>query len=198
MLINIDLLTQYGGHIETFVPSDIIFEEGEIPEFYYQIITGTVKLSHTGEDGKELIQSILNKGQSVCELLCIIKEPYPVSAIAITPCTIITVPKTNFLQLLDEHHQPAVDVRQFAAERLYHKFILMQNNASKYSHVRIIGILNYFKSLSEDQSPYSYEVPLTRRQLASITGMRVETVIRTVKKMESQKLLKIENRKIYF
>ncbi|MFP3834599.1 Crp/Fnr family transcriptional regulator [Chryseobacterium sp. SIMBA_028] len=197
MLINIELLSMYGGFTETFSPSDIIFEEGDIPEFYYQLITGSVKLSHT-EEGKELIQSILNKGQSVCELLCMIEKPYPVSAIAISSGDLVKVPKAKFLKLLSEHHQPAVAVRQFAAERLYHKFILMQNNASKYSHVRIEGILKYFKSLSEDQSPYSYELPLTRKQLASITGLRIETVIRTVKKMEAEKVLKIKNRKIYF
>jgi CRP-like cAMP-binding protein len=197
MLINIDLLSMYGGFTETFDPSDIIFEEGDVPEFYYQLITGSVKLSHT-EEGKELIQSILNKGQSVCELLCMIEKPYPVSAIAISSGAVVKVPKAKFLKLLNEHHQPAIAVRQFAAERLYHKFILMQNNASKYSHVRIEGILKYFKSLSEDQSPYSYELPLTRKQLASITGLRIETVIRTVKKMETEKVLKIKNRKIYF
>ena len=198
MLIDIDLLSLYGGFTETYDPSDVIFEEGDEPQFYYQIITGTVKLSHTNEEDKELIQSILTDGQSVCELLSFIKETYPVSAIAISQCSIIKVPKTDFLQLLDDHHQAALDVRQFIAERLYHKFILMQNNASKYSNVRIKGILTYFKSLSEDQSPYSYELPLTRKQLASITGLRIETVIRTVKKMEEGKVLKIKNRKIYF
>jgi len=198
MLIDIDLLSQYGGFTENYGPSDVIFEEGDEPRFYYQIITGTVKLSHTNEEGKELIQSILSDGQSVCELLSFIKETYPVNAIAISECSIIMVPKTDFLQLLDDHHQAALDVRQFIAERLYQKFILMQNNASKYSNVRIKGILAYFKSLSENQSPYSYELPLTRKQLASITGLRIETVIRTVKKMEADKVLKIKNRKIYF
>lgn len=198
MLVNINLLSQYGGFTETFSPSDLIFEEGDVPKFYYQIITGSVKLSHRDEDDRELIQSILNDGQSVCELLLFIKETYPVNAVAISKCTIIKVPKSKFLRLLREHHQSQIDVRQFIAERLYHKFILMQNNASKYSHVRIKGILRYFKGLGEDQGPYSYELPLTRQQLASITGLRIETVIRTVKKMESEKLLKIENRKIYF
>jgi CRP-like cAMP-binding protein len=198
MLVNIDLLSQYGGFIENLDPSDIIFEEGDVPKFYFQIITGSVKLNHMGEDDKELIQSILNDGQSVCELLLFIKETYPVNAVAISKCTIIKVPKHKFLRLLREHYAPAIAIREFIAERLYHKFLLMQNNASKYSHVRIEGILRYFKSLSIDQSPYYYELPLTRKQLAAITGLRIETVIRTVKKMESEEVLKIKNRKIYF
>ncbi|MCY0969221.1 Crp/Fnr family transcriptional regulator [Chryseobacterium wangxinyae] len=198
MLVDIELLKSYGGITEDYAPSEVIFNEGEIPRYYYQIVTGAVKLNHIDDDAKELIQSILNKGQSVCELLLFIDENYPVSAITISHCTVIKVLKSKFMSLLNDHHQPSVDVRKFISERLYHKFIMMQNNASKYSNTRIKGILEYFKSFSEDQSPYSYEVPLTRQQLASITGLRIETVIRTVKKMEKDKILKIENRKIYF
>jgi len=198
MLVDVDLLLSYNGFTETYKPSNVIFKEGDIPRFYYQVISGEVKLNHIGEDKKELIQSILREGQSVCELLSFIDDPFPVNAIAMSECTILKVPKPEFLQLLDEHHEAAVSVRKFVAQRLYHKFILMQNNASKYSYVRVKGILKYFKSFSDDQSPYSYEVPLTRKQLASITDLRIETVIRTVKKMESEKLLKIVKGKIYF
>lgn len=198
MLVDVDLLFSYNGFIKTYSPSEVIFKEGDIPRFYYQVITGSVKLNHIGEDNKELIQSILREGQSVCELLSFIDDPFPVNAIAMSECTILKVPKPEFLQLLDEHHEAAIAVRKFIAQRLYHKFIMMQNNASKYSHVRIKGILEYFKSFTDDETPYSYEVPLTRKQLASITDLRIETVIRTVKKMESEKLLKIKKGKIYF
>lgn len=198
MLVDIDLLSSYGGITETYSASGIIFEEGETPKYYYQIISGSVKLNHTDENARELIQSILSPGHSVCELLLFIDEKYPVNAVAITECAIIKVPKLRFLQLLDEHHQPSVDVRKFISERLYHKFIMMQNNASIHSHVRIKGLLMYFKSFSDNQAPYSYEFPLTRHQLAGITGLRIETVIRSVKKMESENILKIENRKILF
>ena len=198
MLIDTKLLLKYGAFTETFAPSEAIFEEGDPPTCYYQIINGSVKLNHFGEEDKELIQSILYDGQSICELLSLTQEKFPVNAVAISATTIIKIPRTHLKRLLTEHPDVAIDVQQFTAERLYHKFIWMQNNTSKYSKVRISGILKYFKSLSDDQSPYSYEVPLTRKQLASITGLRIETVIRTVKKMEAEKLLQIKNRKIYF
>lgn len=199
MLIDTTLLLKYGGHTETFASSETIFEEGDSPTCYYQIITGSVKLNHfVEEEDKELIQSILYDGQSICELLSLTQEKFPVNAVAIAPTTIIKIPRTYLKTLLTEHPNVSIDVQRFTAERLYHKFIWMQNNASKYSKVRIVGILRYFKSLSDDQSPYSYEVPLTRKQLASITGLRIETVIRTVKKMQEEKLLQIKNRKIFF
>lgn len=42
-----------------------------------------------------------------------------------------------------------------------------------------------------------YEVSLTRQQLADLTGLRVETVIRTIKNLATKKKLEIINRKIF-
>jgi CRP-like cAMP-binding protein len=42
------------------------------------------------------------------------------------------------------------------------------------------------------------QIPLTRQQLASFTGLSVETVIRSIKNMEKNGVLKIQNRKIWY
>jgi len=89
-------------------------------------------------------------------------------------------------------------VNKFLAERLYHKFIMLENNSSLNPEVRIKGVLDYQKSFVEEVQKYSYEVPLTRQQLASMTGLRVETVIRTIKNIEKSGVLQIVNGKIYY
>jgi CRP-like cAMP-binding protein len=38
---------------------------------------------------------------------------------------------------------------------------------------------------------------LTRQQVASMTGLRVETVIRVMKELEEQKMITIEKGKVY-
>ena len=71
---------------------------------------------------------------------------------------------------------------------------------------RIISLLKYFKtdggsqmkSDKKTRSDFSYTVPFTRQQIADMSGLRVETVIRTVKKMETEGKVKIIGRKISF
>ncbi|WP_418123738.1 helix-turn-helix domain-containing protein [Chryseobacterium sp. PTM-20240506] len=58
--------------------------------------------------------------------------------------------------------------------------------------------MDYLKSYDENKTPYSFQIPLTRQQLASLTGLRVETVIRVIKNMEKENELKIVNRKIFY
>jgi CRP-like cAMP-binding protein len=60
---------------------------------------------------------------------------------------------------------------------------------------RIASLIQYLKEkLGNGKDPFI--VPLTRQQLADMSGLRVETVIRTVKTMEEQGKLKIADHKI--
>lgn len=197
MLIDQELLLSYGAEIELFDPFETIFNEGDIPKYYYQLVEGRVKLNHYNDDGKELILAILDTGLSICELLLFIDKKYPVNAISCEKSSILRLPKAAFFKLMDENPQVSRDINQFLSERLYFKYIMLENNSSLRPEVRIKGVLDYLKSFSEDQTKYSLEVPLTRQQLASMTALRVETVVRTVKKLEKENFLKIINRKIY-
>lgn len=52
-------------------------------------------------------------------------------------------------------------------------------------------MLVYHKSFYEDQDKFSYEVHLTRQQIGALTALRVETLVRTVKRHEKEQFLKI-------
>lgn len=198
MLIDEELLIAYGAETDLLNPNDIIFNESDNPRYYYQISSGRIKLNHYNEAGKELILAILHKGLSVCELLLFIDKNYPVNAIALEPSKIIKLPKKIFFKMLDENPDISRDINRFLSERLYYKFIMLENNSSLNAEVRIKGVMDYHKSFFADQSPFSFEIPLTRQQLASITGLRVETVIRTIKNLEKQNVVKIKNGKILY
>lgn len=198
MLIDQELLISYGGELEYFTANEVIFNEADTPRYYYQIISGRIKLNHYNEAGKELILGILHEGLSVCELLLFIDQTYPVNAIAIEPSEVIRLPKNNFFKMMDENPKISRDVNKFLSERLYYKFIMLENNSSLNAEVRIKGVMDYHKSFYADSSPFSFEIPLTRQQMASMTGLRVETVIRSIKNLEKQNVLKIKNGKIFY
>jgi len=198
MLIPEALLESYGATTEHYKKGDTIFSEFETPKNYYQIISGSIKLNHYNEQGKELIFAILSEGLSVCEMLLFIDHTFPVNAVVFEDAMVLRLSKEKFIQLLDDHPKVARDVNNFLAERLYQKYIMLENNSSLYANVRIKGVLDYHKSFSQDQKPYSYYTPLTRQQIAAMTGLRVETVIRNIKTFEKEGILKIVKGKIYY
>ncbi|MFY1045811.1 Crp/Fnr family transcriptional regulator [Chryseobacterium sp. GP-SGM7] len=197
MLISEELLRAYGAETEVFEPAEIIFNESDVPKYYYQVVEGRIKLNTYNEEGKELIFAILERGLSVCELLLFIDRTYPVNAITFEKCKVLKLSKKSFEKLLDENPATSRDINKFLSERLYYKYIMLENNSSLKPAVRVKGALDYYKSFTDDQTKFSYQIPLTRQQIASLTALRVETVVRTVKMLEKEGVLKIINRKIY-
>lgn len=96
MIIKEELLYSAGATIKQYKPSEIIFSEGDPPNYYYQIITGEVKLNNYNDEGKEIIQTLLEDGQSIGESLLFMDKLYPVNAIALTNCKVLKLPKTIF------------------------------------------------------------------------------------------------------
>lgn len=198
MLIDNNLLSRYGATTDFYKPNDIIFGEGDVPKYYYQIISGSIKLNHIDESAREIIISLLKTGDSICEFILMLNTKYPVTATVITESTVMKITKADFSEMLDSNPEIVLNVCKFISERLYHIVLRTKNITSPYAEVRIKSMLNFFKDLnSNDKTKYSFALPLTRQQLASITGLRTETVIRCIKKLEKENFVKIHNRKVY-
>ncbi|MGD1317747.1 Crp/Fnr family transcriptional regulator [Chryseobacterium sp. 2R14A] len=197
MLIDENILLKYGAIVAEYEHGEEIFNEGGSPKYYFQIRTGIVELNNYDVDGKEFTQHILFKGQSIGESFLFADMPYTVNAIAKSACDIIKISKYSFLKLLDENPEISLKLFKLIAERLSDKYSMMFTLISQEPESKIKSILNYLKKNSNHDSPFTYEVPLTRKQIANLTGLRVETVIRTVKRMANNNKLKIRNRRIF-
>ncbi|CAD0218557.1 Crp/Fnr family transcriptional regulator [Chryseobacterium sp. D764] len=192
------LLISFGVETRTYHTGEIIFHEEELPSHYYQIKKGKIKLNNYTEDGKEFIQNIFSDGHSFGESLLFVDRPYPMNAVAIEDSVIYKMSKQNFLDLIKSNPEISLNIYECLAERMYYKYIMLYNLSFQNPVGKLKLLMDYLKSYHEDKTLYSFQIPLTRQQLASLTGLRVETVIRTIKQMEKDQIVKIEKRKIYY
>lgn len=199
MIIHEKLLEATGATRLQFDSRETIFAENDIPRFYYQIVMGRVKLNNYCEDGKEILQHILEEGQSVGESSLFIENVvYPVNAIAITPCTLLRLTQCQFYNLLIEKPEISMEINRRISEFLYFKQIMGQILCTHSPLFKIKALLDYLKNNQENREPFSFQIPFTRQELANLTGLCVETTIRAVKTMEKKHLLKIRHRKILY
>ncbi|MFU8973006.1 helix-turn-helix domain-containing protein [Chryseobacterium wangxinyae] len=63
---------------------------------------------------------------------------------------------------------------------------------------RVQNLLDYLKNKHDQSDPWSYIVPYTRKEMSSLTGLRIETVIRTLKRLQQQGMVKIIKGKIFY
>ncbi len=198
MNIDPDLLYSYGAEDKHYKKGEVIYKEGDHALYYYQIIKGKIKQNNYNEEGKEFIQNILGGEQSFGDPMLFLEKFYVMNAIALTDVDLIRLPKNKFLELLENNPKISLEMNACLSQRLYFKAIMLQNMSSPSPLLRLKGLLDYLKSYHDDECNHCFHVELTRQQIANLTGLRVETVIRTLKKMEKQGLIRIENRKILY
>ena len=63
--------------------------------------------------------------------------------------------------------------------------------------VSLLLFLNLYADYKEGKEE-KMVIELTRKELSNMTGLRIETIIRTIKKMEKDGKLKIVNGKVFY
>ncbi|MFC3158917.1 transcriptional regulator, Crp/Fnr family [Chryseobacterium arachidis] len=197
MIICENLLFSHGAELQNYTSGEYVFEEDSTPKYYFQIKTGTVKLSSFLEDGKEFIHGIPFDGHCLAETYLFHDKKYAINAIAITECEIIRLEKGKLIGLLLEKPELIMNVYSYTADRMHYRYLISAPFSFKDPVTKLHLIMNHVKAHFGFQEEFSFPIPYTRQQLASLTGMRIETVIRAIKKMEKQNILKIDNSKIY-
>ena len=187
---------QYGE--EHYVAGDYIFREDSVPQFYYQIVSGEVKLNSYKEDGKEFIQNILTSSSCFGEAMLILGKPLPVNAVALTKCTILKLAKDQFFKLLENNPAVLQDLYKTLSERTSEKMMLMNKITSENADELLLKLMHTMKTSKDHQDKFSFEIPHTRKQLAALTGLSVETTIRAIKRMEKSEIVAIRNGKIFY
>ena len=197
MQIDPNILLAWGGVAKKYGKNEIIFHEDTDALFYHQILEGQVKMMNINNDGKEFIQGIFNDGDSFGEPPLFINKPYPASAITCKNSVIIKLSKQTMLKLLDQYPDLGKSIIIQLSERIYNKTITTRELIYNKPEDRILAILKEYKKKFGDEGA-DWQVPHTRQEIANLTGLRVETVIRALKKMETQQKVKIVNHKLYF
>lgn len=195
MQIDLDLLFTWGAIAKEYKKNEFIFIEGETANFYYQIIEGCVRMYNSNEEGKEFTQGYFKNGQSFGEPPLFIDEDYPSTAVAFIDSKVIKLSKDKFLKILDDYPSIQKAFLNLMACRIHSKAKTTKDIVNQKPEFRILAFLNTHKN---PNCIVKELVPFTRQEIANFTGLRVETVIRELSKMNKDRKVEIRNHKLYY
>ncbi|MCX6202777.1 MAG: Crp/Fnr family transcriptional regulator [Bacteroidetes bacterium] len=198
MIIDINTLLAWGAVYKKVGRDEIIFSEGAECSYYNQLVSGIVKWVNINEEGKEYIQTMIEPGECFGELPLFDDGLYAASAIADEEVVLIRLRKNTFLQLIKENNEIHFAFTKLLAKRVRFKFLLLKSIAYHAPEVRIAALLNYLKKENKNFCTNCNQLKLTRQQIADMTGLRVETVIRSMRIMHDKGHLVIERGKVYY
>lgn len=197
MTIDIDILLTTGAAYKKVAAGETIFNEGGVCTFYFQLVSGSVRWVNIDEAGNEFIQNMIEPGECFGELPLFDDGPYAASAIADTDAVILRLHRSEFHQLIRQRPDIHFAFSKLMAERLRFKFLLMKELAAHNPERTIRTLLEYLKRERKHVCTECNKVMLTRQHIARMTGLRVETVIRTVRHLHEKGILTIERGKIF-
>lgn len=196
-MIDIDLLLAWGAAFKKVSAGETIFSEEQACCFYYQLVSGKVRWGNIDDEGKECIHSIVEPGESFGEMPLFDDGPYAATAIACENSILIRLHKPTFLDLLKENSDINFAFSKLLSKRLRFKFLIIKSFATHCPEKRIAIIVNYLKAENKNFCANCNQLKLTRQELADMTGLRVETVIRTMRTMHEKGEIKIVKGKVY-
>ena len=196
-MINTDLLLAWGAVYKKLNTGEVIFKEATQCHFYTQLVTGRVKWVNIDDEGKEFIQTIIEPGECFGEIPLFDEGTYAATALAEEESVIIRLHKTSFIQLIKENPEIHFSFTKLLAKRVRFKFLLLKTIALHAPEARIATLINYLKSENKNFCTKCNQLKLTRQQIADMTGLRVETVIRTIRSMHNKGSLIIEKGKVF-
>lgn len=197
-MINTEKLLALGATYKKVVANETIYEEGAECHYYYQLISGSVRWVNISDDGKEFVHDMIEPGECFGEFPLFDEAPYAASAIANNDSEILRLHKDRFQQLLKDDPSIHFAFSKLLVERLRFRFLLSKDLAGNKPEEKICSLLTYFKSHKKYFCPKCNLVQLTRQQIADMTGLRVETVIRSIRHLKETGKLQIQKGKVYY
>jgi CRP/FNR family transcriptional regulator len=197
MVLHPDLIATWGGKSRVFKRNEFLFMEDEDPKCYFQILQGKVRMFNSNEDGREFTQGTFGDGESFAEPPLFIQKPYPTTAQAMEDSIVLMLSREVFFQILEEYPEIKTGFLVKMSQRVYDKAMVSRSIVNCKPETRILSFMERHKERNGAGRAKVF-IPFTRQEIANQTGLRVETVIRTINHLDKKKMLEIRDHKIYF
>jgi CRP-like cAMP-binding protein len=196
LMIPEGVLESHGARCVRLAKGEVLFEQGQSAVHFHIVRSGRIKMSNYNDEGREFVQGYFVDGEPFGEPPFFAEMPYPASAIAVLDSEVWRCARDPFLELLRLHPDAHLRLTEVLSRRLIYKSMMLSEIAVQEAEHRLSTLIDYLRRSAGAAPGEIYRVRLTRQQLADMTGLRVETVIRTIKGMESRGMLRIEDGRI--
>jgi CRP/FNR family transcriptional regulator len=178
-----DVDTLAAGAVEARLRArEFVFREGDPPLWLCLVQEGRVKILRHSRAGKDVVLELLGPGEIFGGVAVIERRPYPASAQAIEPSTVVKLPAERVLAVAERHPSVVREMALVIGRRLRAAHETVRSLASDPVEARLAAALLRLADREGVPGREGRALPfhLTRQSLADMTGTTVETAIRVV------------------
>lgn len=193
---NIELLNNK-KHKSSFKKGDFIFHEGSHPKYLFCVASGKVKLIQLGKEGKEQIIHMAGSGDVMGYRAILSNDKYSCSAIAMDDTVLCTIPRKDFISLVEKSPEVALQVIHLFSKELKEAEKKITTIAQRPIKERIAQSLLLLKEhYGFENDGCTINITITREEIANYTGTTRETAIRTLTELSKEHIIELVGKKI--
>jgi CRP/FNR family transcriptional regulator, polysaccharide utilization system transcription regulator len=182
--------------VKMFKKKEIIFNEGNNPNYLYFLSKGKVKTFKAHEYGKELITSLYKEGDFFGYLALLEDKPYSETAEVLEDAEICMVPKEDFFALIYNNMNVMKKFIKILSDNIAEKEEQLVNLAYSSVRKRVAEALLLLQNRYKDNKEGNFSISISREDLANIVGTATESLIRTLSDFKEDKMLEIKGSNI--
>jgi CRP-like cAMP-binding protein len=179
-------------HERGYATGERIYMAGDSAARLYIVAVGKVKVTRHTLAGQDVVLGILASGELFGALSALGDAEYPDTTQALTPCCVLEIAAEDFQAILRGYPTVALAALDIVARRLQAAHEQIRQLSAEPAASRVAAaLLALGRKLGEPhEGALLIEMPLSREDLAAMTGATVETVSRIMSKLRAEGVIR--------
>lgn len=198
-LLPAELQVAYQSARQRRVDRDAYFyHQGDPATAFYILIEGQVKLTEVTSDGQQLLVRFVGPGEAMGIIAALSKAVYPLSAQAVDDCLALTWDGEILEQLMERYPRMAIDGLRLVSQRWHELEERFRELATERVERRIAqALLRLVRQAGRKmEGGVLIDLPLSRQDLAEMTGTTLYTVSRILNQWEQLNLVELGRERV--
>ncbi|NIG52472.1 Crp/Fnr family transcriptional regulator [Chitinophaga sp. Cy-1792] len=181
----------------SYKKGQVIFHEGAYPFGVFCINDGKIKLSHSGDDGREQIVRLVKAGDIMGYKALLSNERYTATATALEDSSICFIPKDLFLGILQKDASMSFEMMRILSSELRKAELKITHLAQKPVRERLAETLLFIReTYGLEPDGQTLNVRLSREEIANLVGTATESAIRLLSEFKKDGMIELDGKKI--
>jgi len=177
---------------------EYLFFQGDPADRVHLLLEGSLKLTQVTEDGKQVVMKYISPGEVFPVLAVLEGVVYPTSAEAVTDSRLMAWDRKTMTDLIAHHPGIALQVLKVVSRHVGEFQDRLRELSTERVERRIARALLRLTSQTgrKTEEGILIDLPLSRQDLAEMTGTTLYTVSRTFGQWERQGLIRASREKV--
>lgn len=179
-------------------PGEAVFKQGEPAASFYLLISGRLKVTQVTGDGQQIIVRVVHPGELFGFAMALQRPDYPGTASAATDSVILSWPTELWPQFVEQNGRLAASAIQTMGRQLEEAHTRIREISTQEVERRVAHAILRLSLLAgrKEESGIRITFPISRQDIAEMTGTTLHTVSRILSAWEARGLVACGRQKV--